>query len=679
MSLSVSSRRKPYPYDLYANNEPYMLLTDKTGKPMMGRKSQPLEADPITYEYGSTNPFSERAYPFVGLTHGFGQHRQNPGRARRIYFALNGDNSINGKWQIGPHFTTETIYAGQPVRGVFRALHSGGDATFAIAGDKVRRRVSENSWTDSLTHASGGQYNQWTRFKYRGSASEHLYVVATAGNVSRYNGSTWYTFSGSEGPEDRRAEFIEHVGDSLIVGWDNKIQAVEADPQISSNWAGSIFIGDGRSDITWLRQVGNKLIIFKADGVYTVSPQGLDQELFPFLRSHPDNNNGRNANVWMDQMFVPWGDTFYRLLEDGKLDTAGAEQLLENGSEVRGLFVDSAGHNTWYNYEVLYNPDTNKSYLCKYGSWYEDEDGSLTQFIGVHNGALKVFNNKQAVSLNVVPQGGVNNDRLYVGFADGTAEWCILPRQSPNPSEDPACQPNAIDTCEFYLPIHHANFQSDSKSFRGFAVFGPKLDASNYVQIQYRTDPTSSFTYITTPDSTGALVPAKYTLSGQRIDFPEEVKVQGRQIEIKVILVKGPTSGSEETPVIDGIILHEQVRPALRLEYEFVVNAGNLVARHDGGVLRRTASQLQQALQEAAGAIGTVPILLPTENTIQCSFVDYEEAYKPYETRYGVEWGVTLRGIQFVAVSDTGSHEALGGLSYGTMEQYTYGELETIL
>jgi hypothetical protein len=687
--LQVSSRRRPYPYDCRIGTSRtgdggvgFMLVPNRDGQ-LVSRKAEPLEAQPTSYEYGSQSPFLERTYQWSDLYYGFGERTQPEGRPRRTYYVIGWDMSINGKWIRGwPKFTTETINAGQPIRGFIRALRSGTDTLFALAGTKVRYRVSDGNWADSLTLASG-ETNQAVRFKNAGgSVVDALYLASTTNNLYRLDGSgtSWALPAALSGPPDSAAQWIETVGDELWVGAGNKIAKCEDDPfgSTADNWAAQITIGDASSVITYLKQNKNALFIFKENGVYTISNAGVDQDVFPTLRFRRSTNNGRNAAVWLDSLWVPFEDAFYRIEADATLSTAGTELLLENDSEVRGRIVATAGHNTWFNYAILYNPQSGDSYLGKYGTWIEQPGAGETRFQDVWFFALKKWTAKQATCIEVVPMGSGVNDRLYVGFADGTAAWAVLPRSSPNPLSDPNCSYEA-DPGYVYLPRYTAGFAADAKSVHGFSTFGSTIDRENYAQVEYRLSPNAAWTALTTLDADDVTeITADFTLDGQRHDFLPGSDINGKAVEVRVKGIRDPAAAETETLVLDGIAIHAAVRPSLRLLNDFSVDARNHVAKRDGSADRRSARQIRQALLDAVSAVGTVNVVLPTEEVQEMSFVDYSDSLKADNDRRGVEWGqVSVRGVQYRTLSQPGT--ALGQLTHGDLEQYQHGQLEALI
>lgn len=167
---------------------------------------------------------------------------------------------------------------------------------------------------------------------------------------------------------------------------------------------------------------------------------------------------------------------------------------------------------------------------------------------------------------------------------------------------------------------------------------------------------------------------AKFSLTGQRADFPTGTEVFGKTISVKTVLVNDSAS---DTPVLEGVAIHESVRPAFILEFTFVVKAANNVAKRDGSVDRRRAETIRQQLQEVVSQVQTVEVIFPHEQVETITFVDYKEVLRDTSKRYGAEWDIVMKGIQYRTLSTPGSLATTSGLTYATLEQYTYGELES--
>jgi hypothetical protein len=610
----VTSRVRPWPYDAYIGLIPIMLSPDVDGN-LVSQKSKTLDATaPVDYTYGAANPYKERTFEWQELFGGFGQGEAPSTQPRRYSYAIRSDTSIDGLWMKGPGFEyhVETIDAAAgEVRQILKALHGGAVTVFALCENGVYRRIADGNWTLSLAFPGGTFGQSAIRFKHRGAAPlDALYVGTNNTNLYRYDGATWTVAAAAAGPGtgavQGEARYLERVSDELWVAGDQWVVKVEDDPMVRANYAAVIYIGEQSAKITWLRQLDNQLFIYKEDGVYTVSTTGLDQELFPTLRGKNDSKNGRNAAVWIDKTWFTFGDQTFTLDGAGNLSPDGLEQMLENTSEVRGQWVAGAGHNTWFFYELYYATANNTTYLVKHGTWVEEgssqNNPGVAQFANAHHGSLYHWN-KRATCAHVVAglhTGG--NDRLYVGFLDGTIQWTPLPRNGPNPAQDGNCEFTGQESY-VALPIHHSGFRADNKWWHGVTAFGPRLTNGEWIEIQYKLDvanPLAAWYKISTAGD------PTFTLPGMRKEFaePESANpVFGKNIAIRVYLVKDANlavSPKSLTPITHGIGIHESIRPSVSLEYTFLARCASYLALRNGNVDRRRGTDIQQNVLESA-------------------------------------------------------------------------------
>ena len=699
---TTSSRRRPYPYDMYVGTVRVMLEPEADGN-LVAQKTKTLDSSaPVDFTYSSANPFKERTFEWTKLFGGFGQTVEPDTVPRRYEHGEFVDTSINGLIMKGPRFETHTATiaatAGE-VRQLIFALHGGVETLFAICQNGVYRRVAgtPDTWAASLIHvALGGSLpdaqtcQSALRYKHRDTTTpanevDGLYLGTSSGNLWQYNGTTWSEAVLAQGPglgaTQGEARWLEKTGDELWVAGDYWVVKLNngADPMARTSWAAPIWIGDKSARITFLRMIDNSVYIFKEDGIYTVSDTGIDQEVFPTLRGKRGLRNGRNATVWLDKIWIPYGDQTFTLDGSGNLKADGMEQMLENSSDIRGRWAAGAGHNTWFLYEIYYNEQTTTSHLVKHGTWIDQPSANalpgLAQFADAHHGALYSWD-KEATSCFVASGIHANGrDRLYVGFADGTVEWCILPRNTPNPAEDGVCE-FTTQTSYVYLPLHHAGYRADYKHYRGISVVGPNVTNTEWVEVEYRTDIVNEFADWMPVD----VADPYYTLPNQRKNFALETAPFGQAIQLRVKLLKDPTPGASPahaSPIIDGIAVHQAIRPAMSLEYVFSVRAASFLPKLNRTTDRRRGSQIREAILAECAKIGPVAVRLPSGEVEELTLIDYRESAKNRMNRRDHEWLIQVTGIQLRTLSQ--SITAPSGLTYATLETYTVGQLESII
>jgi hypothetical protein len=661
-------------------------------------KTKTLDATaPVDYTYSSANPYKERAFEWQELYGGFGQGTAPPGGQvpRRYSHTVKADLSVDGLWMKGPKFETheEALSGAGEIRQMIWALHSGSPALFAICQNGVYRRVADNNWAVSLSAATlgGGVFPQQAmRFKHRGATPlDALYVATNASNLWQYNGTTntWALAGTTAGPgtgsTQGEARYIERVNDELWVAGNYWVVKVTDDPMDRTKYSAVIYIGDQTAKITWLKQLNDTLIIYKEDGVYTVDTTGLDHELFPTLRGANHPNNGKNAAVWINRIWFTFGDQTFTIDEQGTLKPDGTEQLLENTSDVHGQWVAGAGHNTWFFYEMYYNLDNNMTYLIKHGTWVEENSSQATpgvaQFAEAHHGALYDWN-KQGCFLDVVSgAASTGNDRIYVGFTDGTIQWAVLPQNSPNPAEDVHCEFTSLDSY-VYLPTHHSGFRADNKLWHAITATGPHLTNTEWIEVEYRLDISNDLSEWVPVTDDGV----KFTIPSQRKTFTDDEvndPVSGKLIQFRAKLVKDPSLSESPpflSPVSEGIIIHESIRPAFSREFTFSIKAASFLPRRDGMADRRRGEDIRQRVLQRCAQVGPLNVLMPTGEYEPLTIVDYRDSGASWSKRRDHEYLIQIQGIQ-LGVLSVETPGVSSGLTYDTLEQYTLDELEAII
>jgi hypothetical protein len=700
--VSLGSRRKPWPYDLIVNGHGVICRPQDEGI-MVGRKMQALQGvAPITYEYGSQPVYAERTYAFRKIFGGYGERTQSTVTPRRYFYALNADLSVGGLQMKGPLFHQATKLAAGPVRWLLDAVDPAlvvppdypdgwpKLVTFAGAGQLVLKCTGPNAG-DWVVSKDLGSYDpgdgggiapdeavKAVRFWPAGTESKDTLLVVTR------SGALWGTTDGGATwtKGEQQAFSVTVLRDELwIADGRNTIRSCTADPLVAANWGAQITVGDASQAITNLEVLDDTLYAFKTNGIFTLGVDGsgapVGQDKFPSFRQQPLPRNGVNAAPWLGRLWFGYGDSYYWLDNAGVLQPTGPNLLMENNSEVAGEVTAFAGHAAWFGYYGLWHGPAGgldlpgDSFLVKHGTWLNPEAGETGdyRFDEVANGAVAVWRGRKITTL-YVSDALRGNARLYAGFADGSIDWCLLPRGTPNPAHpDSGCEFTDQESW-VYWPLHHAMFQADAKHYRGFSVFGPMIDRNNTVEVEYRLNHA-----VGQPAPTGSFVPlgATFEFSGHRVEL--KGNIFGYAIEVRHQLVSGGPAPTTHTPVLEGIALHEAVRPALQLEYTWTVNARQWLARRDGVMERRTPWQTRQAMLEAAAATGAVEVYVPDEGIQALTVVDYAEALAPVTKRYGAEWDISMKGVQFRTATVYGTWDRVGMYDWDTVAQYTWDDV----
>jgi hypothetical protein len=641
------SRRAPFPWSIEVD------VGDGTGwhglmlKPtqaglMTGKMSDFLgEVAPTSYEYGAARPDEETTFVFGRLVGGMGELIQSSATSRRYRYAIGVDCSIGGMPRLGPLFAAATLPAPLGATPLVRQFVVGpgpsGDALFVLRGQGV---YLFSGGAFALSHDFGAGNDPLQAAVFQGTAGSRRLLVATQlGQLWGYDGTAWLPADFQAG---EAAQYVEVVADEVYIGAANAVRRATDDPLVAGMFGGEIGVGHRGTRVTYLRAVADTLYIFKSDGIYTLNADGSDNDLFPELRPQAATSNGVNATPWRDALWFAYGDAYYRLGADAALAPIGPERLVENTGPVRGVAVTGAAHADWFLYLGLHNATTGVSYLLKYGTWTPGEPGTAPanyHFDDVWNGALASWS-KQVTRLDVVHLG---QPTLWVGFADGSVESTALPTRTPDPAADVACRFQSVG--QLYWPLHDAVFGADKKAFHGVTALGPALSAGQSARQYWRTDPAAAYAALT-PD---------VTTNGQRLEFPDLTTgaprdaATGLQLDAYTEL---RTSASTLTPVLEGIALHEAVRPAagdpaMRLSWTATVAAGNRVVRRDGVLSRVTAEAVLGLVRAAATAAGHIRVRGPDGVVVGVAAIEYAQSLAPETGRDGLEHDVPVRFVQF--------------------------------
>jgi hypothetical protein len=653
--MSVSSRRAPWPWSVKMGDEGYMLQPGQDGQ-MVSSKTKTLENDPsaTVTDYSSDPTYRQRTFGFRHLSGGMGERWQSSLISRRYRFMVNAQRwgNLIGK---GPLFHTLSPTTTGSIAAFAEALHGVTNTQFILAGASVLRRVDDTNGGQVVSETRGGHVaRSAVRFKGAYSAPvDGLYVAWEDGTLRQYNGSVW---ASAVLPSGFLPTALEAHNGELWAAGGNQARRTTGDPLLSASWSGAFTIGDGSKTVASLRAVLNVVFAFMTDGsVFSFNTDGTTNDLFPGLHVTPNALSGANAQAWLDAIYVTIGEGFHKMETSGAssatLTVIGPERLREAEAAVQGRVAASAGWATQTLYMGVYNAQTGHSMLETYGSWEpppEDRpslfrviDASAAyQFVDTLDGALIDFPGQQITAMQVTGIASPDT-RLYIGFADGTYGWIKLVT-SPFAAGSGAEFTAAVSTIN--VPLHHAMAQKDTKAYTGFTTFGPLLNASDYATVSYRANEAAPYT----------LLGAHFTANGQRVDTP--AGTAGKLVDVQIALAN---STSADTPVLEGLGIHERVVPALELDHVMVIRAADHQAKRDGSTDRKTAEQIRAALRTAAASPGSVTFTLPDETIDGLASIDYSEKLLNPNQRAGNAWDITLTTTQ-LSTNET----------YGTIDRF---------
>jgi len=653
-----------------------MLIPQESGL-LVGRKQQTLEnVVPSQQEYDSAPLYRERTFAFKPQA-GMGERVQSGHADRRYYWGQNirVEGGLVGK---GPlvHDLTPAVPANGMVRQFIDFKDSSGvGAQYIMAGDSIYRRNDDSSAGQVRVAAisfAGVPALSMVRWQAAGAGSvDALYIAYTNGTLHQFNGTADVVCAL---PANFNPHFLEVVGDELWACDRDRsiIRKTTGDPTLAGSWGGPIQVGDQSVKCTALRQAMNQLAIFKADGdVFTINADGSDNDLFPGMKTTPNPENGRSAAAWLDSVWYSTGPSFYRLSlgDSPQLTPTGPGRMLDNASPVRGRVQAFCGWGGYQAYCAVYNPDTGDSHLLSYGNWQPTPEAESTgfKFVDQYDGSLVSWDNRQITALGLSQQLG--QERLYIGFNDGGWSYLHLVRNPLAPDSGAE-----FTEAESYmvLPLHHAMFQADVKSWVGFSVFGPVMRQGDEVHLSYRIM-ASAGARPTDPTGNWIELPREFEHNGERVDAP--TNLAGTALSLKVTLIN---SEPDATPVIDTVAIHERVVPAFKRDYSGIIDARPNVARLDGATSRIPTWRVRAAVSEAAATPNAVTLELPDETIQSLAVFAYQERQTPHNQTGGQGWAIEFQATQFTVIELYGTIRRLKGTKIRDLQGYPIRLLKTL-
>jgi hypothetical protein len=343
----------------------------------------------------------------------------------------------------------------------------------------------------------------------------------------------------------------------------------------------------------------------------------------------------------------------------------GPERLIDNDSELAGVAQAFVWFGSVCGYFGIYNTVTGASHLLQLGDWIPNDDEDGAAFIETLNGSLVTWEGRQLSALRVHTIAGV--PRLYVGFTDGGFGYIRLPSNTPNPfSPTSGCEfaDGSTGASEVYWPRHTMGKEADVKAFLHLQAFGD-LDADRRVLVAYRTSPALAWTSMDQP----------FRGNGQREEFPQDVAAISLDLRETFI-----SPGFASTPVLESLVLREQLRPATRLEWEFTVKAHHRVALRNGATDPRTPDEIYARLKRAADDPLSETLTLPDETVGKFHAVSFQVRIPPDTRgqRYGTARDIATSFVQYRTVETYGTVDRLGELSVDELGALLINDLGTL-
>lgn len=642
-------RRAPWPYDLKLMGAGLMLgrprgQDGRPGDQLVITETEDLsKVAPTTFEYGATDPEGNRVQPYDDFSLGFGLQTQDAFVDRRYGHTLNADVSVPGLWLKGPGITTFTPATTDATNGVTKGFDLGAN-TYALVGRYALLRVSDASWSVSKDFGIGIRGRDVETFHSNALAAQ-LAVVAIDGAADwHFDGTTWTQFAtftslayAAVGRELYRASDVNLV---------SKVNT-NADPTNEANWtaANAFRVGDKASPITRMFVTATGvLVIVKTDGIYSLDGAGQDIRYFPFLRPAPHPDAGKGGGAFLNDLYLPFRQGLYRLAPDFVLQEAGPERQHDTAFLAGVRTTAFQGHDD----------------LHAYAGVTDETDGYLMKLLpsGVWHGPVSLaFAGKRITALWKSTAGApASHARLYLGFSDGSLGWFALPNTA-NPAADPAYPFSAADG-RLRVPTFTGQLANDPKALFAVTVNGRKLDATNFVQLEYKTDPAA-----------GAFTPlnGNFAKNGERVTFPPDTSAVLAELEF---VLKG-------APQVTGAGLHHLWRPVRRPVYTFTVLADDGLVRWDNVPLRTGRTEIRRVVEAARDTAGSTTLVLPDHTSVQATLTRLGQTQGWDDRTRQWRSGIQVRAVHYSQNALYGTIDRFGDLTIDGLGAMTVDESAT--
>jgi hypothetical protein len=620
--VSLYAKREPWPFSIKIDGTGLLLGSPGPNQPaMVSSKTQDIsQVAPPDYSYAGLSPLSERVEPYESLALGMGLPTQDKWQDFRYAQAMGVDCSV-WPWCTGPDVVDSSGACNGEVADFFEL----GGALYAAGGTQVLRYTpGTDTWTVAHDFGAGAPIAAAVVFASNFDGVPRAWVGFGDGRPAQYSsdGTTWTamaTFTalafGRVGREWWWAANVNHL----------RKCDTNADPTLEDNYTTDQFtIGDASSPITSLMvSAAGTLIIAKTDGLYSLNATGDDLPLFPFLRFGPSARNGVPWGQFMNDLYVGYGQVFSRLGPDLVLQDIGTARLVNNTGPVRGMITTFCGVGDMFAYAILWNPDTSTSYLLKFGGFYASGDltsgstGGLTtsgnavdQRVDAWHGALNhgwagSYGSQLFVSAIGAPAG---HTRTYCGFSDGTLRWWLNPCV-PNPA---ACSQYRFEPGDQWvdLPLWHGTYHASAKSVRSLVVSAPRLDAANFVSIEYATSPSAP------------LVPAPQVFDTPVLDVV--ALPTNTTAVLAAFRVHLHVAANTSCPLVSSVAISHALRPRRIMQYDAEILCADGLMRRDGVPMRMGRTAIRQFVEAAVDNPGAIAVVLPDETRQDMSVIDYQ-------------------------------------------------------
>jgi len=642
--VSLYAKREPWPFNMKISGTGFLLGSAGPGKPaMLSAKAEDIsKVAPPDFDYANLSPVADREEPFGPMSMGMGMRQQHKWQDYRYAEAMGCDLSVT-PWCKGPETLAGTGQGNGEVVDFFEL----GGSLFAAAGTQVLKYTpGTNAW--AVTHTFANTIVAATVFASNFDGVPRVWVGFGNGVLAQYSSdgaafTAMATFSA--------LAFIRIAREWWWADKTNTLRKCDtnADPTNEANYTALIFkVGDMSSPITaLLATAGGVLVVCKTDGMYTLDPAGDDHPLFPFLQYAPNARNGKCRGQFLNDLYVGYGTNLSRVGPDLGLEEIGPETLPDQDTVVHGQITSFVGVGALFGYAGIYNADTNMSYLLKFGAFiiqgtfstYQTLANVLPapQRIDAWNGSLnRGWSGKYPTRMWTTAIGAPGGHSFtMIGFSDGSFERLVNPC---------TFNPLACSTYRFLvgddwvrLPNWSGTYIATRKTLRCFSVTGSKVDANDYVTLEYKTDPHQA-----------AWTDFGYTF--QHGVFDRQSFPVGTVTILAQFRVHLHNTANTSSPEITSVSIGHALRPSRLMTFEGDILCADGLVRRDGVPIRMGRTMIRQLVEAAVDDPGAVMVVMPDEIKTELSFIDYSVSQAFDEV--GRQWrgSLHIKAVQWTAV-----------------------------
>ena len=679
------ARVRPYPFHAVIDEVGVILgASSKKGAPGVQTQKPEDQAQVAPTDFGenATNPVFGRTQSWrtFHLGMGLAVEDADPTKAEGRYrWAVNADCSISSRIGMkGPEIKLLTPPVADGQQGIPKFFDLKGNL-YWLNGHHLLRMDDDDNATVVGDFGAGNRAVDVSVFASNGTGLTFAYIAVLSSSgvdtkLWRFDGTTLVV---SAEPA-LLARNVVAIGRNLYRANNiNQVSMVDVDtdPWDFANWSAEnlYLIGDKSSPIMALIETATGvLLVLKTDGVYSVPADPTQQEsirYFPFLKFGRSDDNGVTWGVFMNDVYVRYGESLYRITPDMVIQEVGPNRAGTIDGPVSGRTTAFAGHGNFHGYTGMWNPDDDTAFLMKYGAHQINERGEPERVEAWHGSISVPFPNARITQLYVSGhRAPTAHNRMYVGFRNGQVGFFNLPCV-PDPA---GCSVYRFSLAESYIvfPNWHGGFPSSPKTLRYAAVGGDNLSTTNSALINFRLNPVQ-------PASLGdpwTILSGRFdTTPIERADFPDGTQAMMAAFRLDLV-----NSDTDSSPLVTSFSLRWRLISDFTQVYSMIVLAEDGLICRDGTPLRRGAMIIRDHIRSIIREGRIVRLILPDEDIKLVSIIGYGEAIGWYERQERWASGIKIQVAEDSAGGEYGKYKRLNSLKYSDLTNRKYRELNNV-